>query len=310
MPTAHQGLKSSRKGLVELLARLSIHAGDDAPEAVEALARCAVETRQIAAHMDEGEDRSTLDLVSQLLSEVAVTAERTSRRLTRFALDLHDGSLQEVAALRLQLHLLRGDPSGTGTEPTASDVAEVADELDTRLEKLYGELRELIDSFEKPSLVEGKFQQVVHDYVREYSRDTGIATAFSVTGDPSLLTRSQRIALFRVLTEALTNANRHASADRVSVSLRVQKRHARLRIRDNGKGFDPRRTPVRAARQGRIGLAGMAKRVQLLGGSLDITSQQGGPTTITAVVPAGRMEEPAESRKAPRSPRAPSRSRR
>jgi signal transduction histidine kinase len=306
--TAHQDLKSSREGLVELLARLSIHAVEDAPDAIEALERCASETRRIAAHMDEGEDRSTLELVWQLLSEVAVTTERTSRRLARFALDLHDGALQEVAALRLQLNLLRSGPRRAGTEPTTADVAAVADDVDSGLEKLYRGLRELVDSFEKPSLVEAKFQQVVRDYVREYSRDTGITATLSMTGDPSLLTRPQRIALFRVLTEALTNVNRHACATRVSVSVRVQKRHARLQVRDNGKGFDPKRTPVRAASQGRIGLAGMAQRVRLLGGSLDIASQRGGPTTVTALVPAGREEESPRSPKAPRSQTARSRS--
>jgi signal transduction histidine kinase len=305
--TAHQDLKSSREGLTELLARLSLHAVEDAPEAIEALERCAGDTRRIAAHMDEGEDRSTLEAVSQLLSEVAVTAERTRRRLARLALDVHDGPLQEVAALRLHLHVLRSGPSGAGTKPTTADVAAVADDVDARLEKLYRELRELVDSFEKPSLVEANFQQVVRDHVREYSRDTGITATLSMTGDPSLLTRSQRIALFRVLTEALTNAHRHACANRVSVSVHVQKKHARLRIRDNGKGFDPKRTPARAARKGRIGLAGMAERVRLLGGTLDIASQRGGPTTITAVVPAGRVEESPRSRKAPRSRTAPSR---
>ena len=307
MATAHQDLKSSREGLTELLAWLSTRTVGNAPEAIE---RCAGDTRRIAAHMDEGEDRSTLELVSQLLSEVAVTAARTRRQLARFPLDLHDGALQQVAALRLQLNLLRSGPSGAGTDPTTADVAAVADDLYARLEKLYRELRELIDSFEKPSLVEGKFQQVVRDYVREYSRDTGITATVSVTGDPSLLTRSQRIALFRVLNEALTNAHRHACANRVSVSVRVQKRHARLRIRDNGKGFDPKRTPARAARQGRIGLAGMAERVRLLGGTLDIASQRGGPTTITAVVPAGRVEESPRSPKAPSSRKAPSSGRR
>ncbi len=299
MATAQQDLKSSREGLTQLLERLSIHAVEDDPEAIGALERCAGEIRRIAGHMDEGEDHSMLDLVSQLLSEVAVTAERTRRRLARFELDLHDGALQEVAALRLQLHPLRGGPGKAATEPTTADVAAVAQNLDTRLEKLYHELRELVDSFEVPSLVEAKFEQVVREYVREYSRDTGITATVSMTGDPSLLTRSQRIALFRVLTEALTNTHRHACASRVSVSVRVQKRHARLRIRDNGKGFAPKRTPGRAVRQGRMGLPGMAERVSLLGGTIDIASQRGGPTTITAVVPAGRVEESPRSRKAP-----------
>jgi signal transduction histidine kinase len=303
MATAHPNWHPDRspERLAALLARLSVHAIEDAPESIEALERCAAETRLIATRTDDAGDRSSLELVSQLLSEVAAIAERMRRRLARFALDLHDGALQEVAALRLQVHALRSGLRAAADPPR--DVAAFADEVGERLRKLERELRELVDSFERPSLVEGKFEQVVRDYVRGYSRDTGITSTVSLSGDPSLLTSSQRIALFRVLAEALTNVGRHAHADRVSVSLRVQKKQARLRVRDNGKGFDSQRTSARAARRGLIGLAGMAERVRLLGGALDIASQPGGPTTITAVVPAGPVGDPPPPKAAPRSRR-------
>jgi signal transduction histidine kinase len=191
----------------------------------------------------------------------------------------------------MQVHAARVGMRDADGEHATIDVVALADDIADRLRKLDRELRDLLDSFKPPPLVEGQFEVIVRDLVREYSRDTGIAATASVTGDVSRLTRSQRIALFRVLDEALTNTSRHAGAKRVSVSVHVQKKQARLRVRDNGKGFDARRTPARAAKQGRYGLVGMAERVQLLGGRLDVASRRGGPTTITAVVPAGHVEE-------------------
>jgi signal transduction histidine kinase len=280
--------------LAAVLARLTAHGApslENAPEAIDALEQCAAELKRLVADTEEDDAGSTLELVSHLLSEVAVVAERSRRRLARLALDLHDVALQEIAALRTQVHAARTGIGDADREHATIDVVALADDVGDRLRKLDRELRELLHSFKPPSLVEGKFEDIVRDLVREYSRDTGIAVTTSVSGDTSRLTRSQRIALFRVLTEALTNAGRPARADHVSVSVYVQKKQARLRVRDNGKGFDAQRIAARAAearavRARRDGRACPAPRRRL-----DVASQRGGPTTITAVVPAGRVEE-------------------
>jgi two-component system NarL family sensor kinase len=284
--------------LTALLDRLSpsmTEAVESSTEAISALQECAAEARRFATNVQDEDVRKRLDLVAEVLPGVVVVIERSKRRWSRLALDLHDGALQEVAALRLELHAFRSrlrKAGGTGASQL-DDVVAFANELDERLQSLDGSLRELVASFEPPALADVRFEVWIRKFVREFRRDSGIAVAVELSGDFSVLTRSQRIVLIRVAVEAMTNVGRHSGAERAWVTARVQKGRARLRVRDNGRGFDVRRTSPRAAKRGRRGLVGMAERVELLGGQFNASSRPGGPTTITASIPAGPVAEPA-----------------
>ncbi|MFU2487205.1 CHASE3 domain-containing protein [Thauera sp. WH-1] len=92
------------------------------------------------------------------------------------------------------------------------------------------------------------------------------------------------LALYRIAQEALTNARRYAHAQRVRLSLRTEGDELILAVEDDGVGFEP------AAREhNRHGLAGMAHRVQMLAGRLEIDSRPQHGTRITARVPFARM---------------------
>ena len=88
------------------------------------------------------------------------------------------------------------------------------------------------------------------------------------------------LALYRIAQEALTNVRRHASAEHVRLNLEVDDGHIVLRIEDDGRGFD---TSPRELN--RHGLAGIAHRIQMLGGRLTIDSKPGQGTCIEARVP-------------------------
>lgn len=92
------------------------------------------------------------------------------------------------------------------------------------------------------------------------------------------------LALYRIAQEALTNVRRYASATRVQLRLHTEGDELVLEIEDNGVGFDPS-----ARDHDRHGLAGMAHRVQMLAGRLDIDSRPGAGTRISARVPFARM---------------------
>ncbi|MDA0236422.1 MAG: ATP-binding protein, partial [Proteobacteria bacterium] len=92
------------------------------------------------------------------------------------------------------------------------------------------------------------------------------------------------LALYRIAQEALTNVRRYAQASSVRLRLGVEGDELVLAVEDDGVGFDP------AARgHNRHGLAGMAHRVQMLAGRLEIDSAPGKGTRITARVPFARM---------------------
>ena len=114
---------------------------------------------------------------------------------------------------------------------------------------------------------------------------TGIVASFRAEGDFEHLTASQRIALVRMVQEALANVREHSGASAVTVSVVRARGYVRAEVVDDGCGFDVERALVQAARNGRLGLVGMGERVRLLGGSFTVESGPGRPTTISAMLP-------------------------
>jgi signal transduction histidine kinase len=111
--------------------------------------------------------------------------------------------------------------------------------------------------------------------------------------DPSArVSRDAALSLYRIAQESLTNAMKYAGAQRLRVSLSRAGRHATLRIEDDGKGFDPKRVGAN-----RHGLAGMRHRMLAVRGSLQIASDPGSGTVVTASVPSSqRRAAPAGTR--------------
>lgn len=204
--------------------------------------------------------------------------EASERRLARLAFDIHDGALQTVAALGLELRLLAGERREG--EP-ALRLATLYEHT-TALEE---ELRELTRSLEPSTIARRPLAATLADHVAAFEAHKGIAARFEARGELTGLTPSQRIALVRVVHEALANARDHGAATEIVVAVRGGRSAIHLDVTDDGCGFDVARTLPAAARKGRLGLVGMSERVRLLGGRLDIDSRVGGPTTISASLP-------------------------
>jgi two-component system NarL family sensor kinase len=90
--------------------------------------------------------------------------------------------------------------------------------------------------------------------------------------------------LYRIAQEALANARKHAQAQHIEMTLIADEHHVRLEVQDDGCGFDPD-TVTQVSGAGHFGLAGMAERAKLLGGSICIQSTPGAGTCIDVCVP-------------------------
>jgi signal transduction histidine kinase len=99
------------------------------------------------------------------------------------------------------------------------------------------------------------------------------------------MTASQRIALYRIVQESLANVREHSGASMVRVRVHGGTRGTEAQIEDDGRGFEVADTLIRAAKRGRLGLVGMGERMRLLGGSFDVQSRPGGPTTVSLLLP-------------------------
>ena len=108
-----------------------------------------------------------------------------------------------------------------------------------------------------------------------------------ITDLPDQLSPAVALCVFRVMQEALRNIGRHAGASQVHVSVRQEHGRIHFSIKDDGKGFDPRRQRTTPS----LGLASMRQRIELLGGKLRIESSPDRGTAIFAWVPVEEVEE-------------------
>ncbi len=215
------------------------------------------------------------------------------RRLVRTAFDLHDGPLQDLAALGAELRLLRAQISEAETLRPDVLVGRI-DDVSARLGELDHSLRGIARSLETSTLADIPLADALRREADAFRRKTAIAVDVSVAGDLDILTMSQRIAVVRIVQEALSNVRSHSEASEVQVDLRATDESLDLRIADDGRGFDLRATAGAAARRGRLGIVGMNERVRLLGGVFTIESMPSVGTTVHVSIPAWRPLGPVD----------------
>jgi signal transduction histidine kinase len=210
--------------------------------------------------------------------------EAGERRLTRLAFDLHDGPIQDVVALAAEVRLLRQALVDGNGPPAGRDDAGVRfDELEAQLLEVGRELREVSSSLE-PTKAQRSVRDGLANQIETFRKHTDIEATLEITGDFEPLTASQRIAVLRIVQEALANVREHSGATLVRVTASVAGGFVRVGVTDDGCGFDVETALPKAAKNGRLGLVGMSERVRLLGGRMDVESRPGGPTAISAVL--------------------------
>lgn len=219
-------------------------------------------------------------------SEQEVVAA-TERRLTRLRFDLHDGPQQDLMLLADDLRLLRSQLGSVMEGHGMRDrMVGRLDDLQARLVALDGDLRRISSSLASPFLQREALPDALAQLTDAFSSRTGIEPEVSLRGDLTKLTDSQQITLLGLIRESLSNVREHSDANHVTVSISANSKGVEATVTDDGRGFEPEATLVRAARDGHLGLVGMHERVRLLGGRTEIDSRPGGPTVISANLPA------------------------
>lgn len=234
-------------------------------------------------------------------AERAAATERvliqvSERRLARLAFDLHDGPLQNVSGIAGDLAMLRRRLHGAVPDPQARlELLGCIDDLEARLRATDAELRDISHSLESPPAARVPFAHLLQSEVDAFRRRSDIRPGIEIEGDFGDLTESQRIALWRILQESLTNVRDHSCAREVRVKAVAAHDRLTLTVTDDGHGFDVPQTLLDAARRGRLGLVGVSERVRLLGGRCEIRSAPSGPTTISVMLPRWQPENLAST---------------
>lgn len=212
----------------------------------------------------------------ELFAHIVTVAEEERQRI---AADIHDDSIQAMAAASIRLQLLRRRLKGTEEQALIDELARSTNLAIERLRHLLFELR-------PPALDREGIVPALQQYLREASGDVAYRLDDDVRREPPPETR---VILYRVAQEALTNVRKHARAASASVLLVEDDGGYRLRVTDDGVGFEVEAaTPV----PGHLGLATMRERAELAGGWLRIDSGAGAGTTVECWIPAN-AEAPA-----------------
>jgi signal transduction histidine kinase len=232
----------------------------DRPLPAETEARLADFTELIAAAIANTEGRA--ELVASR-ARIAAAADETRRQIER---DLHDGTQQQLVSLILEVRAAQNNAPERGQ--LQAQLARVANTLDNVLE----ELREISRGIH-PALLS---KAGLNSALRALGRRAGIPVEFDLRSDERLPAPIE-VAAYYVVSEALTNAVKHAKANVVSITLEIRRGVVLLTIRDDGiGGADPSLGS---------GLLGLNDRLEALGGRLAISSAPERGTTLMVEIP-------------------------
>jgi signal transduction histidine kinase len=127
----------------------------------------------------------------------------------------------------------------------------------------------------------------------QLTADTDMESSVRVTGRPRALSMEVERHLLRIAHEVVTNAVRHAEAHRIAVEVEFADEGLRLRVADDGRGFD---LEEKSRRRGdHFGLLGIEERVHAVGGELKVTTAPGRGTEIVCRLPYHSQGDPAET---------------
>ena len=200
----------------------------------------------------------------------------------RLAADLHDGHVQNLAAIGLRLERAYALPDA-GPERLRAVLQELRRDVATEID----ELRRTIGALRPLLLDQRGLAAAVRDLAEEVAARAGPLRCQVVDELGAARLRPEvETALFRVAQQALANVERHAAAGGVRVALRRSGPSVVLSVEDDGRGFDLSHVEV-VPGHGGFGLISMRERVQAIGGRLAVHSRPGGGTRVEAQVPAG-----------------------
>jgi signal transduction histidine kinase len=207
----------------------------------------------------------------QQLSARLVDAQETERRA--ISRELHDEVGQALGLLLMDAGRL-----STQLGPSDEKGQEIVRSIKSVAERTVQTVRSMALLLRPSMLDDLGLVPAVEWYAREMSRRGETEVEVRAENISDDLSDQLKLCVYRMVQEALNNANRHAHAKNVTVELKQTTNSIRVKIEDDGAGFDPKRTRG-------MGLLGMEERVKRLGGTLSIESRPGSRTIICAELP-------------------------
>jgi two-component system sensor histidine kinase UhpB len=259
-----------------------------------ALEQVGIEQIKIPEELEKYEDQDIHSLVTTIdemldrlekrtlqlkaISEHAIHVQEEER--IRISRSLHDDTAQMISMLIINLERI-----GKMIPQDEPDIFRQVGETHKVATLLLENLRKVIWDLRPSILDDLGLIPAIRWYAQSNLKESGVQVEVGSSNELMRLPSHLETMLFRILQEAVSNVLRHANASKVTINLRPEDEHVVLEVKDNGRGFDVKKTTGEALTRKQLGLLGIQERVSLVNGTLKVESTPGAGTTLQVYVP-------------------------
>jgi signal transduction histidine kinase len=261
--------------------------GQKSEEQNQARKEMIAELAQANQRLEETMAENT-GLQAQLLTQAREAGAGDERQ--RMAREIHDTLAQGLTGIITQLEAAQQTASEDERERRIGNAKRLARDS-------LAEARRSVQALRPQALEDSKLPDALADEVTRWTATSGVPAEVAATGDPRALHPEVEVTLLRVAQEALANVAKHAAAAHAWVTLSYMEDVVTLDVRDDGAGFaQPGGDPADGSgASGGFGLIAMRQRVNRLAGQLEIESEPGAGTAVSASLPAIPLGPPPQA---------------
>lgn len=212
-----------------------------------------------------------------LSSKLLGIQEQERMRISR---ELHDELGQSLTLLKLRVRFVEKHLT-TDQAMLRGECESILTYIDQTIENVQRISKDLSPMILEDCGLSAALNQMANKFIKHSNMDVSL----DIGDIEHLFPRKDHIVVYRIFQEALTNAGKHSGATSVLAVLKEENGRFVFQVKDNGKGFKPEQVAEKCHGTKGIGLATMKERARMLGGSLDLWSQEGKGTQISFSIP-------------------------
>lgn len=217
----------------------------------------------------------------RFLSSQLMKAQEEERK--RLSIELHDELGQALMVLKLKLSSIRKELQA-GQESLQAECSEMIVYINEVAENVRRLSRDL-----SPSILEDLgLSAAIRWLVETFTKHSNIESSLEMTEIDNLFSHEGQITVYRIIQECLTNIAKHAYATGVSIVINKQDDRVLFSIEDDGKGFNIKEVFSKDPGKKGLGLSAIYERIRMLGGFIDMWSQEGKGTKVTFTIPLSK----------------------
>ena len=224
-------------------------------------------------------EKAAVEAKLRELPRLILQAQESERR--RVARELHDSVNQLLSSVKFRIQSLEARIP----QPDNGLLHEEAAKTRALLDKAMLEVRRISRNLRPSELDDLGLAPALRSLCVEFGERTGIAVELTCPDQSEKLPAEIELSAYRIAQEALTNVEKHAAAQRVTVELDFDSVRLRLRLRDDGCGFVRNALGPAAGKHGGMGLMDIEERVRLVGGTCTVTSAPAAGTEVAIELP-------------------------